>query len=100
MYAGRIVESGGAAALFTAPRHPYTAALLQAIPRLDDDLAVPRLGIDGQAPNPLERPPGCAFAPRCAYAFDLCRTASPRLLDVGAGRAVACHRDAAGMTLP
>ncbi|MFE5025974.1 ABC transporter ATP-binding protein [Streptomyces sp. NPDC056656] len=95
MYAGRIAETGPAEALFDRPRHPYTAALLGATPRLD----APRgrlAAIDGQPPDLRQELTGCPFAPRCAYATDLCRDEAP--VDRPAGdedgllrRRVACH---------
>jgi oligopeptide/dipeptide ABC transporter ATP-binding protein len=75
MYAGRVVESGGAAPLLANPEHPYTDALLRSVP--DPDAVVERLAsIPGQPPQLIEVPPGCAFAPRCTYATDIC-TAEP-----------------------
>ncbi|MFE7190307.1 ABC transporter ATP-binding protein [Kitasatospora sp. NPDC057541] len=89
MYAGRIVESGPAGALFEQPRHPYTAALLAATPALD---ARPgRLAaIEGQPPDLREELTGCAFAARCSFATDLCRAESP------AAHPVACHHPLEG----
>jgi oligopeptide/dipeptide ABC transporter ATP-binding protein len=75
MYAGRVVESGGSLPLLGAPEHPYTDALLRSVP--DPDAAVERLAsIPGQPPALIDVPPGCAFAPRCTFARDLC-TADP-----------------------
>jgi oligopeptide transport system ATP-binding protein len=72
MYAGRIVEAATAEALFARPRHPYTAALLAASPRLDDAVDGPMAVVPGQPPEPRARPPGCAFRPRCAQAAAAC----------------------------
>jgi len=86
MYAGRVVEEGAAAALIAAPRHPYTAALLDCLPRLDDPPDAPWMAIPGQPPDPRALPAGCAFHPRCPRAGDLCRRTRPEL-----SGGVACH---------
>jgi oligopeptide/dipeptide ABC transporter ATP-binding protein len=89
MYGGRIVEIGPVRPLFTAPAHPYTRALLDAIPRLGarrDRLTA----IEGQPPDLLTLPPGCAFAPRCPDVMDRCRTQAPPETSVGAGHATRC----------
>ncbi|HNR22734.1 MAG TPA: ABC transporter ATP-binding protein [Steroidobacteraceae bacterium] len=86
MYAGRVVEEGTAAALVAAPRHPYTAALLECLPRLDDPPGAPWQAIPGQPPDPRALPAGCAFHPRCPRAAERCRVRQPQL-DGG----VACH---------
>jgi peptide/nickel transport system ATP-binding protein len=94
MYLGRIVEMAPADALFEAPRHPYTRALIDALP----DLAMsgrPRKVIEGEVPNPIEPPSGCAFHPRCPLAFDPCRSVLPPLVAHGT-REVACHAVEAG----
>ncbi len=85
MYAGKVVEEGLTAAVFRDPRHPYTQGLLAAISRLDDDICDPRKSIDGQPPDLLELPPGCAFAPRCFLAGPECGQAVPPLLPFGRG---------------
>ncbi|HKW79489.1 MAG TPA: ABC transporter ATP-binding protein [Casimicrobiaceae bacterium] len=91
MYAGRIVESAGVAALFDRPQHPYTVGLLGSIPRLDIEQT--RLAaIEGQVPNPLAPVAGCRFHPRCPFAFDRCRHEDPPLLDLGGGHRSACWR--------
>ena len=90
MYAGRIVETAPVRDLFAAPAHPYTAALLEAVPRLTE-ASVGRLrSIEGQPPAPGEIVQGCAFAPRCPHAAAICRREAP-VLRIGATRAVACH---------
>ncbi|OKI00929.1 ABC transporter ATP-binding protein [Streptomyces sp. CB02923] len=96
MYAGRVVESAPAQELFDAPRMPYTAGLLGAVPSIE---AVPGRGrlvpVPGTPPDAGDLPAGCAFAPRCPLADDACRTAEPALLTVGAGpeHAVACFKE-------
>src|SRR4029077_20821123 len=89
MYLGRIVEMAPAAELFSSPRHPYTRLLLDALP----DLAMsgrPRRPIEGEIPNPITPPPGCAFHPRCPWAFEPCRVDAPALFEGdGSERAVA-----------
>jgi peptide/nickel transport system ATP-binding protein len=85
MYLGRIVEIAAARELFDNPRMPYTKMLLGAVP----DLAMSgrqRIPVQGEIPNPIDPPPGCAFNPRCPLAFELCRKAAPALID-----GVACH---------
>ncbi len=96
LYAGRVVEEGLTRDVFHDPRHPYTQGLLAAIPRLDDDVGRPRKAIEGQPPDLLALPPGCAFAARCPLADGVCRTAIPRLLPRVGGGAVACHRENPG----
>jgi oligopeptide/dipeptide ABC transporter ATP-binding protein len=91
MYLGRIVEMATAAQLFAAPRHPYTRALLEAVPRLDPDLGRRRVALDGEPPNAARLPPGCVFSSRCTYAEAACHDAVPSLQD-DFGHAVACHR--------
>jgi peptide/nickel transport system ATP-binding protein len=94
VYLGRIVELAPAAELFEAPRHPYTRMLLDALP----DLAMTgreRRPIEGEIPNPIAPPPGCAFHPRCPYAYEPCRVDVPALKE-RAGHAAACHAVEAG----
>jgi oligopeptide/dipeptide ABC transporter ATP-binding protein len=72
MYAGRVIERGTAAELYGDPRHPYTLGLLRSVPRLDEPIRAKLDPIDGQPPDLTRLPPGCAFAPRCAYRADRC----------------------------
>ncbi|MEV0162179.1 ABC transporter ATP-binding protein [Nonomuraea fuscirosea] len=92
MYAGRIVERGEVEAIYDLPAHPYTEALLAAIPDLDTPASELR-AIPGAPPSPAETPPGCSFAPRCERASEVCVTTRPALtpLRTGAGRYTACH---------
>jgi len=90
MYAGRIVEMAPARQLFASPAHPYTAALLASVPRLDAPPAARLAGIDGQPPQAGQEPEGCAFAPRCPAVLEVCRRRRPAF-ESFAGRSVACH---------
>jgi peptide/nickel transport system ATP-binding protein len=95
MYLGRVVEIAPSAELFKAPTHPYTRMLLDAVP----DLAMsgrPRKMIEGEIPNPIDPPPGCAFHPRCPLAFERCRAEVPIQIHRNEDRAVACHAVEAG----
>jgi peptide/nickel transport system ATP-binding protein len=93
MYAGRVVEQGPAAHLFTEPLHPYTAALSASFPRVGDPAArFAPSGLAGDPPDPAALPGGCSFAPRCPRAVDRCRDAEPPLEPKGPDRAVACIR--------
>ncbi len=92
MYLGRVMEDGGAAAVFETPRHPYTEALLASVPPIDRD--APRLtAIEGTVPSALEAPPGCPFEPRCIHARPPCSTAPPPLVDLGRNHGAACIRN-------
>jgi oligopeptide transport system ATP-binding protein len=104
LYAGRVVESGPAARLLAAPRHPYSAGLLAARPRLDAPPGQPLRPIPGQPPDLARLPPGCAFRPRCPRAATVCAASRPELQADGAaaepGRRWACHFPLDGPTLP
>jgi oligopeptide/dipeptide ABC transporter ATP-binding protein len=89
MYLGEIVELAPAKALYDEPRHPYTRALVSAVPSLRR--ARDRIRLEGEPPNPTDPPPGCKFHPRCPLATELCRIEHPRLREVVPGRLAACH---------
>ncbi|MDH5538772.1 MAG: ABC transporter ATP-binding protein, partial [Rhizobacter sp.] len=91
MYLGRIVELAHKRTLFAAPRHPYTQALLSAIPVPEPGLQRARILLAGDVPSPMTPPPGCHFHTRCAHAQAICSQTAPVLND-DAGHAVACHR--------
>lgn len=91
MYLGRIVEQGPPEELFKQPLHPYTQALVSAIPSPWRDANVRRIVLQGDPPSPSQVPSGCSFHPRCAHASAVCREQRPQLQDVGAGRRVACY---------
>jgi oligopeptide transport system ATP-binding protein len=93
MYLGRIVEIANRAELYKAPLHPYTEALLAAIPVADPEVEARRLRpiVKGEVGSALNPPSGCRFHPRCPKAMEKCKTVTPVLTELGAGRAVACH---------
>ncbi|NMO23299.1 dipeptide ABC transporter ATP-binding protein [Pyxidicoccus fallax] len=90
MYLGRIVELAPAADLYRRPRHPYTQALLSAVPVPDPGRARTRMLVPGEPPSPLNPPTGCAFHPRCPHAMERCRRETPPLYPLGAGHSAAC----------
>ena len=90
MYLGHIVEEASSDVIFASPRHPYTKALASSVPVPGKKLEG-RLILQGEPPNPADRPSGCPFHPRCPIASDICRTARPILQTVAPGRNVACH---------
>ena len=83
MYVGRMVELAETEALFSAPKHPYTAALLAAVPEPDPRTRSRRIVLQGEVANPASPPSGCYFHPRCPYAWDKCVTEEPPLLETG-----------------
>jgi oligopeptide/dipeptide ABC transporter ATP-binding protein len=91
-YAGRVVESGSRAEVLQHPRHPYTRALLDALPHPEAERDTPLIAIKGTPPTPQRIPPGCPYHPRCPYAVDVCTTDDPPLAPVN-GRRLACHVD-------
>jgi len=92
MYAGRIVELAEVRALFNNPRHPYTHALMEAVPEPVPGAKRERRLLPGEVADPSDLPPGCSFHPRCAYCVEQCRASYPELRDLGGGHWVACHR--------
>lgn len=92
MYLGCLVETAPTRDLFSAPRHPYTKALMSAIPSLDPDDRGKAQKLEGEIPSPTNPPPGCKFQTRCLYAIDICRKDKPKLEHSGKEHDVACHR--------
>jgi oligopeptide transport system ATP-binding protein len=91
MYAGKIVETASTAELFNTPKHPYTVALMNSVPRLEKKYD--RLySIEGQPPSLMNLPPGCRFCPRCSVAMDICREKEPPETELGNGASVCCWR--------
>jgi oligopeptide/dipeptide ABC transporter ATP-binding protein len=93
MYLGKIVEIAGRTELYENPRHPYTRALLSAVPIPDPELESgrDRQVLSGEVPSPLNPPAGCVFHPRCPIAVERCRHEVPGLRDLRTGHAAACH---------
>ncbi|MCS7240445.1 MAG: dipeptide ABC transporter ATP-binding protein [Candidatus Bipolaricaulota bacterium] len=91
MYLGKIVELAETEELFLRPRHPYTEALLSAVPVPDPDYQAERIILQGDVPSPVNPPKGCRFHPRCSYAKDICSKETPQLVDLSGDHYVACH---------
>lgn len=91
MYVGQLVEMTETSALYQTPKHPYTEALLSAIPKTDPDRKYQRIILTGDVADPAHPPSGCYFHPRCSYAQERCKAERPELRDVGQGHLVACH---------
>jgi peptide/nickel transport system ATP-binding protein len=92
MYVGKIVEVAPARTLFAQPAHPYTEALLSAVPKPDPRRRGERIILQGEVASPARPPSGCYFHPRCRYALPICTTDAPRLEHLGGGQYVSCHR--------
>lgn len=91
MYLGKIVELAGTAGLYSNPLHPYTIALLSAVPIPDPERKQKRIILEGDVPSPIDPPPGCHFHPRCSYATDVCSRAIPELIEHKPNHIAACH---------
>ena len=91
MYLGRIVEMGTTQQIFDAPAHPYTQALLSAIPRANPEHRTERIRLEGDVPSPIKPPSGCHFHPRCRLATDACKTSYPEVQTGADGHVVRCH---------
>ena len=91
MYIGKIVETGPVDRLFAEPLHPYTKALLQAVPEADPTKPPPKLTLKGEVATPIDPPPGCRLCGRCPVETAICREETPELKDMGQDRHVACH---------
>jgi oligopeptide/dipeptide ABC transporter ATP-binding protein len=91
MYLGKIVEYADKTTLFTNPQHPYTEALLSAVPVPNPKLKREKRLLQGDVPSPINPPPGCAFHTRCPYAFDRCKVDTPKLVELSPGHGVSCH---------
>jgi len=101
MYLGAIVEVGGAETVYSRPCHPYSEALISAIPVPDPvvERTRTRVVLEGDPPSPLDPPPGCRYHPRCAYAMDICKTVDPEPTPTIDGGTVACHLHTSGPEL-
>jgi peptide/nickel transport system ATP-binding protein len=91
MYVGKLVEVAPTGDLFAAPQHPYTEALLSAVPKADPRLRSKRIVLEGDVADPANPPSGCYFHPRCRYTQDRCKTEPPVLREVAPSHSVACH---------
>ena len=91
MYLGKIVELSSTSELYDNPQHPYTEALLSAVPIPDPTLKRQRIVLEGDVPSPFKPPAGCRFHPRCKYAKPICSQEEPELIDINGGHYVACH---------
>ena len=91
MYVGQMVEMSDTEGLYISPKHPYTEALLSAVPKTDPKVKMDRIILEGEIANPANPPSGCYFHPRCRYAQDLCKTKAPEWREIEPGHFAACH---------
>ncbi len=91
MYVGQLVEMADTESLFTDPKHPYTEALLSAVPTTDPEVKMDRIILPGEVANPADPPSGCYFHPRCRYVQEICSTQAPKWNEVSPGHFAACH---------
>ena len=91
MYLGNLVETGDKAKIFANPMHPYTKALLSAVPMPDPDMKMNRIILKGDIPSPANPPSGCKFRTRCQYCMDVCEKEVPQFKEYEPGHMVACH---------
>ncbi|HXF62693.1 MAG TPA: ABC transporter ATP-binding protein, partial [Caldilineaceae bacterium] len=91
MYVGKIVEMAESEELLRHPKHPYTEALVSAVPPADPDIKLQRIILEGDVPSPANPPSGCVFHPRCRYAQPVCSREEPALAEVMPGHFAACH---------
>jgi peptide/nickel transport system ATP-binding protein len=92
MYVGKLVEMAETEELYINPLHPYTEALMSAVPKSDPDIKSSRIELEGEVADPGNPPGGCYFHPRCRYAVDRCKVETPVLEEVRPGHFVSCHR--------
>ena len=91
MYVGQMVEMSDTEGLYISPKHPYTEALLSAVPKTDPKVKMDRIILEGEIANPANPPSGCYFHPRCRYAQDVCKTKAPEWREIEPGHFAACH---------
>ena len=92
IYVGKLVEMASTEELYHSPKHPYTAALMAAVPVADPRVRSGNVELQGEVPSPANPPSGCYFHPRCEFAVDECRTETPVLREITPNHFVACHR--------
>jgi peptide/nickel transport system ATP-binding protein len=92
MYVGKLVETSPTEELFYSPKHPYTAALMSAVPVADPRVRSQMIPLEGDVPSPANPPSGCYFHPRCSYAIDICQAKAPTLKELSPNHFVSCHR--------
>jgi peptide/nickel transport system ATP-binding protein len=92
MYVGKLVEMANTLELYASPKHPYTAALMAAVPVADPRIKTGNVELKGEVPSPANPPSGCYFHPRCEFAVEVCRQESPVFREITPNHFVACHR--------